>query len=145
MLKKTITYEDFDGEMRKEDFYFNLTEQEIMDANLGIEGGYDKLIDTIIQTKDTKKLAELFKSLILASYGVKSQDGRKFIKNAEVVEDFAATQAFSDLYMLLATDADEAIKFFKGIMPKKIASNADKITKADIEANLAISQDPKIE
>ena len=118
MLKKTVTYIDFDGNERTEDFFFNLTEQEIAEMELSTEGGLGNFINKAVAAKSQVELIELFKKLILAAYGVKSADGRRFVKNDAVREDFMSTQAFSDIYMELVQDADKASAFFNGIVPK---------------------------
>lgn len=119
MLKKTVTYVDFDGNERTEDFFFNLTEQEIAEMELSTEGGLGNFINKAVAAKSQVELIELFKTLILAAYGVKSADGRRFVKNDAVREDFMSTQAFSDIYMELVQDADKASAFFNGIVPKE--------------------------
>ena len=119
MLKKTVTYIDFDGNERTEDFFFNLTEQEIAEMELSTEGGLGNFINKAVAAKSQVELIELFKKLILAAYGVKSADGRRFMKNDAVREDFMSTQAFSDIYMELVQDADKASAFFNGIVPKE--------------------------
>lgn len=117
MLKKTITYSDYDGNQRTEDFYFNLTKAECAEMELSADGGLDKMIRKIVATKDSKRVVEIFKDLILRSYGEKSPDGKRFIKNQEVRDSFAQTEAYSDLFMELATDADAAANFVNGITP----------------------------
>lgn len=125
MLKKTIKYTDFDGEERTEDFYFNLTKAEIMEMNLTTYGGLDKMIEKIIAAKDTPKIVALFKDLVLKSYGIKSDDGKRFIKNDKIREEFSQTEAYSELFMELATNEDAAIGFVNGIVPKELSdSNA---------------------
>ena len=119
MLKKTVTYTDFDDNVRTEDFFFNLTEQEIAEMELSTEGGLGNFINKAVAAKSQVELIELFKKLILAAYGVKSADGRRFVKNDAVREDFMSTQAFSDIYMELVQDADKASEFFNGIVPKE--------------------------
>lgn len=121
MLKKTIKYTDFDGEERTEDFYFNLTKAEIMEMNLTTYGGLDKMIEKIIAAKDTPKIVNLFKDLVLRSYGIKSDDGKRFIKNDKIREEFTQTEAYSELFMELATDEDAAINFVNGIVPKELS------------------------
>ena len=119
MLKKTVTYIDFDGNERTEDFFFNLTEQELAETELSTEGGLGNFINKAVAAKSQVELIELFKKLILAAYGVKSADGRRFVKNDAVREDFMSTPAFSDIYMELVQDADKARAFFNGIVPKE--------------------------
>lgn len=131
MLKKTVTYEDFNGETRTEDFYFNLTKAEIMEMNLSVYGGLDKMIEEIVATKDAPKIVKMFKELVLKSYGEKSADGKRFIKNDEVREAFSQTQAYSDIFMELSTDEDAAIAFVNGIVPKDISEEANKQVNAN--------------
>lgn len=121
MLKKTVTYTDFDGVSHTEDFYFNLTEAEILEMNYSTYGGLDKMIEKIIATNDTPKIVSMFKELVLASYGEKSPDGKRFIKNDAVREAFSQTQAYSDIFMELSTDEQAAADFVNGIVPEKIS------------------------
>ena len=117
MLKKTITYTDYNGTERTEDFYFNLSKAELMEMEMGIDGGMSAMVEKIIAAQNTPQLIKLFKELILKSYGEKSADGKRFIKSEELSTAFSQTEAYSDLYMLLATNADEASKFVNGITP----------------------------
>ena len=117
MLKKTITYTDYNGVERKEDFYFNLTKAEIMEMQLSTTGGLSELLTKIVDSKDVPSIIKVFKELILKAYGEKSEDGRKFIKSDEISTAFAQTEAYSQLFMELATDADAASKFVNGIAP----------------------------
>ena len=123
MLKKTITYTDYDGNKRTEDFYFHLSKSELLEMEMGVSGGMSKLINKIITEQDTKKLIETFKEIIVKAYGEKSPDGKRFIKSKEAVEAFTQTEAYSDLFIELATDADAATVFVNGIIPQT-ASNA---------------------
>lgn len=120
MYKKLMTYEDFDGNERTEELYFNLTEQEVTEYQLSHNGGITTLINRIIQAQDWKSMVEYWKEFILMCYGVKSDDGRRFVKNDIVREEFASTNAFSDLFMLLSTDDNEAAKFVNNVLPKKM-------------------------
>lgn len=126
MLKKTIAFTDFDGNERKEDFYFNLTKAELMEMELSEVGGLEKMIQKIIEEQNQSRIIAVFKDMIMKSYGVKSPDGRRFIKNKEVLDDFTQTEAFSVLFMELATDEAEAAKFIKGIMPADISEEVEK-------------------
>lgn len=117
MYKITKTYTDYNGEERTEDFYFNLNKAELMEMQLSIDGGLEKKIKSIIAAKDTKEMIKIFKELVLSSYGEKSPDGKRFIKNDELREAFMQTEAYSDIFMELATDSDAASKFIKGIVP----------------------------
>jgi hypothetical protein len=117
MLKKTITYVDFDGNERTEDFYFNLTKAELTEMELSSEGGLAKTLTKIVQTQDAKRIVEIMKDLILKSYGEKSLDGKRFIKNQELRDSFVQTVAYSELFMELASDAELAAVFVNGIIP----------------------------
>lgn len=119
MLKKTIEYEDYDGNKRKEDFWFDIDEREITKLNLSNRGGLKGLVESIIGTQDNKRLVELFEEIIQLAYGVKSPDGRKFIKNKEVLDDFIQTRAYTKLYMELVSNADAASDFINGVVPKR--------------------------
>lgn len=131
MLKKTMTYIDYNGTERTEDFYFNLTKAEIMEMELGISGGMVEMLQRIIASQDGPEIIRIFKDLVLKAYGVKSPDGKRFIKNATLREEFEQIAAYSDLFMELATDADKASEFINGIMPTDIA----KQTAANVNTN----------
>lgn len=118
MLKKVIKYTDYDDVEREETFYFNLTKAELMEMQLLEEGGLDKAISRILETQNIPETIKIFKELILKSYGEKSPDGKRFIKSKEIVEAFTQTEAFSNLYMELATDDRAASEFVNGIIPK---------------------------
>lgn len=118
MLKRTITYKDYDGEERTEDYLFNLSEAELTEMELKEEGGLVKKLERIVAAKDGTEIAEIFKELILKSYGEKSPDGKRFDKSAEVTENFMYTPAYSIIYMELITDDVRAAAFVEGIIPK---------------------------
>lgn len=126
MLHKKIEYVDYNGVARKEDFWFNLTEAELMELQFGTVGGFEEMIRKIISTQDQPKLMSLFKQIILMSYGIKSDDGRQFIKNDAIRDSFAQTEAYSKLYMELLLNADEAAKFVNGIVPSSVSEKIDK-------------------
>lgn len=117
MLVKRIDYVDYNGNNRSEDFYFNFTEAEIQEMNLRTPGGLKARLEKIVQEMDQEKLVSYFKSLILDSYGIKSEDGRRFIKSKELCEEFTQTEAYNKLFMQLTTDTNAAIEFVKGIIP----------------------------
>lgn len=118
MYAKKITYTDYNGNERTEELHFNLTKPEVIELQLSTEGGLDKFINKVVEAKDMKNLIALFKQLIQMSYGEKSEDGRRFVKSQEITDNFMQTGAYSELFMLLATNDEEAAKFFNGIMPK---------------------------
>lgn len=117
MFKETITYTDYNGVERKEDFYFNLSQAELAEMELGMAGGMSAMITRIIDSRDDTEIMKIFKSLILASYGEKSADGKYFNKGEEISRKFTCTEAYSQLFMRLATDSEYAVAFVKGIIP----------------------------
>lgn len=117
MLKKVIKYTDFNGVEREEAFYFNLNEAEMMELEMGTTGGYAEFIVNVIQTKDQKALIKLFKDFILKAYGEKTPDGKYLMKSDEISAKFACTNAYSVLFMELATNADAATDFINGLAP----------------------------
>lgn len=124
MLKKTITYTDYNDVERTEDFYFNLTKAEVMEMEMSTSGGMAEMIQRIIAAQDSPAIIKIFKDLVLKAYGEKSPDGKRFIKSDEISTAFAQTEAYSNLFMELATDADAAAKFVNGIIPADVAQKA---------------------
>lgn len=130
MLKKTITFIDFNGNERTEDFYFNLSKAEIMEMELSTAGGLAETIQKVVATQDAPSIIKIFKDLILKAYGEKSPDGRRFMKEDEygrkLYKNFEQTEAYSQLFTELATNAESAAAFVNGIVPadmgKKVAA-----------------------
>lgn len=117
MYKKTLTYTDYNGVTKTEDFYFNLNKVELAELQLSPEGGLDEILTRITNAKDQPSVLKYFKKIMLAAYGEKSSDGR-FVKNDEIRARFQSTAAYSDLFMLFGTDDKEAADFVNGIIPK---------------------------
>lgn len=126
MLKKTVSYTDYNGVERKEDFYFNLSKAEIMEMELGTTGGLAEMIQRVVDAKDAPAIIKIFKDLVLKAYGEKSADGRRFIKNQELSDAFAQTEAYSIIFMELATDDKAAAAFVNGIVPADMAQQIAK-------------------
>lgn len=122
MLKKTITYEDWNGKTRTEDFYFNLTRTECAELEFGLGPGksLSSSFQTLIDNNDMGVIVATVKKLLLTAYGVKSDDGRRFIKNDEVREAFEQNPAFDQIYMELATNAEYAADFLTAILPSNV-------------------------
>lgn len=125
MIKKTIKYTDYNGTERTEDFYFNLTKAEVMEMEMSTKGGLAEMIQRIVAAQDQPAIIKIFKDLIIKAYGVKSPDGKRFMKSDEIVDEFVQTEAFSELFMELATDADAASKFVNGIVPADMAKQME--------------------
>ena len=117
MIVKTITYKDYNGNTRTEDFYFHLEQAEAMELELSTSGGLTGMIQRIVEAQDMPSIIKVFKEMILKSYGVKSLDGKRFEKSEELSRAFAQTPAYSILFMELATNVDKATEFVKGITP----------------------------
>ena len=120
MLKKTVTYVDYNGVERTEDFYFNLSKAEVAEMELSVEGGFSKMLEEIIKSKDNVRIMELFKQMVLKAYGEKSADGKRFVKSKELSEAFSQTEAYSEIFMELALDEKAAAAFVNGIMPANL-------------------------
>lgn len=124
MLAKELTYTDFDGNQRKETFYFNLTKAEIVEMEYSEVGGFTTMIQNIIDAKDENRIISLFKKLVLLAYGEKSADGKYFNKDENIKYRFEHSQAYSDIFMELATNTEAAIAFVNGIIPADVAKEA---------------------
>ena len=124
MVKKTVTYTDYNGVERTEDFYFNLTEAEASEMELSVEGGLSSMIDGIVKAKNVPAVVKIFKKLLLKSYGEKSADGRRFVKSEELSTAFSQTEAYSILFMDLGSDPEKAADFFNAIMPQSLREKA---------------------
>lgn len=120
MLKKTVTYVDYNGVERTEDFYFNLSKAEVTEMELSVEGGFSKMLEEIVKSNDNARILELFKEMVLKAYGEKSADGRRFVKSKELAEAFSQTEAYSEIFMELALDEKAAAAFVNGIMPANL-------------------------
>lgn len=132
MFKKTITCENFNGVVTTEDYYFNLTESEIIEMQLGTAGGLDQQISHIVAGMDMPNIVKFFKDFVLRSYGVKSPDGKRFIKNDEIREAFSQTNAYNKLFMELAFDDKAASDFINGVIPKDVSDNMAKVTNGNV-------------
>ena len=124
MIKKTITYTDYNGLERTEDFYFNLSKAEVMEMEMSTTGGLAERITRVVNAKDQPTIIKIFKELVLKAYGEKSADGKRFIKSDEIATAFSQTEAYSQLFMELATDADTAAAFVNGIVPADLAQQS---------------------
>lgn len=133
MLKKTIKYTDYNGVERDEQFLFNLSKAELMEMEMGTTGGLADMIQRIVDTQNAPEIIKIFKEIILKAYGEKSADGKRFIKvndaGVPLSIAFSQTEAYSQLFMELATDADAAANFIKGIVPGDINISEEELKK----------------
>ena len=131
MLKKEITYEDFDGDKVTETFYFNISKSELIQMEVEHKEGFQARMARIIKAGDNKTLIQEFKEIILMAYGVKSDDGRSFVKSDETRDAFSHTAAFEHLFMELALDANAGADFIIGVVPKDLAETVAKMAKEE--------------
>lgn len=136
MLKKTITYTDYNGVERREDFWFNLSKAELMEMELGVTGGLAEYMRRIVSAQDQPSLIKIFKDIILNSYGEKSADGKRFVKIDEhgipLSLGFSQTEAYSILFMELSTDDEAAAAFINGIVPADVSKEIENIDPATL-------------
>jgi hypothetical protein len=144
MLKKTITYVDFNGKTVTEDYYFNLTKAEVaemevnastLDSEGKLSGGMQAMLNDVVSSGSGARIIAVFKEIIKKSIGVKSEDGRFFNKSPHVFEEFEMSAAFSEFFIELLSDPDAAADFVKGIMPVDID--------ADVPTPLPANRDPE--
>lgn len=124
MHKEVIKYTDYDGNERSETFYFNLSKAEITEMELSVTGGLSESLKSIVEKKDVPNTIAVIKDLILKSYGVKSPDGKRFMKSKELSEEFSQTEAYSELFMKMLSDAEYASNFMNSIIPADLAKAA---------------------
>lgn len=126
MLKRDITYEDFDGNQITETFYFNISKPELIELEVEVKEGFSEWMQKIIKAEDYHTIIKEFKRLVLFAYGERSEDGKRFIKNEELREAFSQTNAYNELFMELAMDDGAAAQFVLGIMPKDMVPDIQK-------------------
>lgn len=131
MYKKTISFTDYDGNPRKEDFYFNITKAELVMMEASKEGGFKKYLEKIVQLQDTIEISKVIRKMIRAAYGEKSLDGRRFIKSDELADGFEQTEAYSELIMEFLENPDSLNAFISGILPADLMNS---ISKEDVVA-----------
>lgn len=123
MLKKLITYIDYNGTERKENFYFNLNKTELIEMETEIVGGMRQLLEDMMEKQDIPKIMKAFKTIILKAYGEKSPDGKRFYKSDELSVAFTQTEAYNELYMELLSDAKKAAAFINALMPEDMRAD----------------------
>lgn len=137
MLKKTITYTDYDGMERTEDFWFNLSKTELTKLDAELPGGVLGVLRKIIDKKDRKALVDFIETLILRSYGEKTLDGKRFVKTPDMAEEFMQTPAYDELFMSILSDTDSQTSFINGVIPQSMAKDIEQTDKKQVENALA--------
>ena len=131
MIKKTITYTDYEGVQHTDEFYFNLSRAELIKMEYSIQGGLMKKIEKLSKSVDPTQIMPLFSDIILKSYGVKSDDGKRFIKSKELSEEFSQTEAYSELLVELFSDPDKAGEFIRGLANLGGGANVEALPSPD--------------
>jgi hypothetical protein len=131
MFKKTISYTDLEGHTVSEDFYFNLTAAEVLELETSVAGGLSVALQKILKEGDIRNILQAFKDIVKAAYGVKSDDGRRFVKNDKIWEEFTQTEAYSSLFMELLTDAEGSAKFVESLLPPELLAQSRKVESAN--------------
>ena len=127
MVKKTITYTDFEGNEVTKDFYFNISKMEFRELDRRIPGGLERFIDTVRTEKDPDKMLDLMNLLILESYGEISEEGR-FVKEdargRRLSNYFKISEAWDVLFTNMLQNENELSEFLTGIVPQDVANGA---------------------
>jgi hypothetical protein len=132
MLKKTITYNDLDGNPITEDFWFHMSRGEMAEMALGKEGragGFDTWVRRLIESQDGEVLIQTFKEILLMTLGQRSDDNKYFEKDEKYTRRFVQSDAYSVLLMELLTDEVKMAEFINGVMPKEMREQAEKDAK----------------
>lgn len=124
MLKKTITYRDYDDVERTEDFYFHLTQAELTQLAFSVDGGLEEYLKVITKSQNNSEILSMFQKIIAMAIGVRSEDGRRFIKTDEIRDDFLQTNAYQELFMELMMNPSYAVEFIRGALPSDLAEKA---------------------
>lgn len=128
MYAKVIKYTDYNDVPREETFYFNLNRAELLKMMVtDSDATLDQVFEYFQQTRNGKKLLTMIEDLIQASFGIKSADGKSFIKKQEYLDLFVQSEAYSELLTELLNDADKAADFFINILPKNLQDQVEKI------------------
>lgn len=140
MYSELVEYTDFNGEKVKERLYFNITKTELQKQNMHTKGGLLSYLTRIIATRDQEEIASYFEKIINMSYGIKSDDGKRFIKSEEITRDFVNSAAYDEIFFKLTTDEEYAAKFINGIMPQELINDneADKASVDKIYTEMGI-------
>lgn len=135
MIKKEITYEDYNGDTCTEEFYFNLSKNELLKEDAMVNGGLQHYLESIYKSKDYKEMYMAFDKIIRMSVGVKSEDGKRFIKNPDIVNAFVQSPAYDELILEIGSDDVKAFEFIKGMLPKDLQKDIDEANKEMLNSN----------
>lgn len=128
MIKKTVTYNDFNGKSHTEDFYFNLTKAELLEMESSVSGGYSSMLEGIVQAKDNHAIVNIVKEILLKAYGKRSDDGKLFMKTPEIRQELEFSNAFPEIYFDILSDEDKASEFINALVPNELLEEVNKQT-----------------
>lgn len=136
MIKKTITYTDYRGVTRTDDFYFNYSRAELIEMEASTDGGLQEKIDKIAKSKSPKQAMPFIKDIILGAYGIKSDDGIRFHKSEEIRKSFEESEAYSELLMEFINDAvsggaEKVAQFINGLINSSGVANISALPKPE--------------
>ena len=140
MFSRTFEYTGYDGQPHKDTWWFNLSEAELYKLELSNLGGMNGMMNRLLRESKPGEIVEVFESLILSAVGERSVDGRKFIKNQEIRDDFYQSKAYSDLFVELVSSGEKLAEFLKGAIPAEVAAELAKAEEADKEENKPVIQ-----
>lgn len=127
MLKRSITYTDYNGEVQTEDFYFNLSKADLAEMELSTPGGMVSFLNQIVSDKDGATIIKTFKMFIGKSIGIRSDDGRRFMRSDEITNNFLSSAAYEELFMELVTNANAGVEFITGIIPNDLSRGIENV------------------
>lgn len=130
MFSRTFEYTGYDGQPHKDTWWFNLSEAELYKLELSNLGGMNGMMNRLLRESKPGEIVEVFESLILSAVGERSVDGRKFIKNQEIRDDFYQSKAYSDLFVELVSSGEKLAEFLKGAIPAEVAAELAKAEEA---------------
>lgn len=117
MFSDKITYEDFDGNTQTQEVFFNISKVEALSLETSYPGGYGDYLQKVVDTNDNHRILEVFKDIVKKSYGVKSEDGKRFVKSEEEYKKFEESPVYDEFVMKLIGDENYALDFVIGVMP----------------------------
>lgn len=121
MITKTIPYTDFNGKERIEDFNFHLNKAELLELDASYEGGWHAHLQRIVNANNNAEIYQTMKDFILRSFGIKTEDGRRFMKSDEIRRSFEESPAYEILLLELSLGPDAAkaaADFINGVVPR---------------------------
>lgn len=140
MYKVDLEHENFDGETVTSTLYFNITKTRLA-KNLELRDELDEIQKMIggetreLTPGEIQKIVNLVEKIMKISYGVRSEDGKRFDQRADRWEEFQQTAAYDAFLYSLFETPSKATEFMVGVMPKDLIRQAEAQIKQVEEAN----------